>query len=200
MRRILRIVLNWLFRRPWGLRIGAKSTVRRPWRITNRRQITIGNQTRIGRDAVLNPISQAESGFAADGTITIGDDVYIGLHAQIHASSGVWIGDGAVLSDYVYLNDAAHGLDPQAGLIMDQPIESRGKVVIGHHVFIGVRSVVFGGVELGERCVVGANSVVTRSFPAYSMVAGAPARTIKRYDLGLGRWISVENDAVVLPQ
>lgn len=195
MKQALRALQRWLLRRPRGVAMGAGSSVRRPWTITNRRLISIGSRTRIGLDVILNPMSRGESGFPADGRIAIGDDVYIGLHAQIHASRGVRIGDGAVLSDHVYLNDAAHGFDPQAGLIMAQPIESRGEVVIGRHVFLGLRSVVFSGVELGDHCVVGANSVVTRSFPAYSMLAGAPARLLKRYDAGQRRWVAVGQDA-----
>jgi acetyltransferase-like isoleucine patch superfamily enzyme len=195
MKSWLRALQRWLLRRPRGVAMGEGSTMRRPWTLTNRHLIAIGNRTRIGRDAILNPMTCDESGLAADGRIVIGDDVYIGPHSQIHACRGVRIGDGAVLSDYVYLNDASHGLDPRAGLIMAQPIECRGEVVIGRHVFLGLRSVVFSGVELGDHCVVGANAVVTRSFPAHSMIAGAPARLIKRYDVGQQRWIAAGRGA-----
>jgi len=56
--------------------------------------------------------------------------------------------------------------------------ESAGSPVIGDDVFIGPGAAVFGAVELGDRVRVGANSVVTSSFPADAVVAGAPARTI----------------------
>lgn len=192
MKQALRALQRWLMYRPRAVALGSGSFVRRPWTITNGHLISLGRRSRIGLDAILNPLTRAESGFEADGHIEIGDDVYIGLHAQIHASRCVRICDGAVLSDYVYLNDSAHGFDPQAGLIMAQKIESRGKIVIGRNVFLGLRTTVFSGVELGDYCVVGANSVVTRSFPAYSMLVGAPARLIKFYDVGLGRWVAAE--------
>jgi len=47
------------------------------------------------------------------------------------------------------------------------------------------------GVTLGEHCVVGANSVVTRSFPAGSMVAGCPAKLVKAFSPEAGDWVSV---------
>jgi len=195
MKHCLRAFQRWLLRRPRGVKMGEDSSVRRPWTITNRHLISIGSRTRIGADAILNPMTRTESGQSEDGRINIGDDVYIGLHSQIHACHCVRIGDGAVLSDYVYVNDASHGLDPNAGLIMAQPIECRGEVVIGRHVFLGLRSVLFSGVELGDHCVVGSNAVVTRSFPAYSMIAGSPARLIKRYDADLRRWLAVDSKA-----
>lgn len=194
MKQWLRALQCWLLRRPLGVRMGSVSTMRRPWTITNRHLISIGSRTRIGRDAIVNPMTRAESGMPEDGRVAIGDDVYIGLHSQIHACRGVRIGDGTVLSDYVYVNDASHGLDPHAGLIMAQPIACRGEIVIGRHVFLGLRSIVFSGVELGDHCVVGANSVVTRSFPAGSMIAGSPARLVKRYDDEQRRWVAIERN------
>lgn len=54
-----------------------------------------------------------------------------------------------------------------------------GAPVVGDHCYIGPGAVLVGGVELGEGCVVGANAVVTSSFPANSVVAGVPARLLR---------------------
>jgi acetyltransferase-like isoleucine patch superfamily enzyme len=62
-------------------------------------------------------------------------------------------------------------------LILDDDDEVR----IDDGCFIGFGSVVLPGVHLGPGCIVGANSVVTRSFAARSVIAGTPARLIKTY-------------------
>lgn len=75
---------------------------------------------------------------------------------------------------------------------MEQPLESKGPVRIGARCFLGYRAAVMPGVTLGEHCVVGANSVVTRSFGSFSMVAGSPARLIKVYSAATGKWEGAE--------
>jgi lipopolysaccharide O-acetyltransferase len=61
-------------------------------------------------------------------------------------------------------------------------------VEIGNECFLGVRVSIMPGVTLGNHCVVGAHSVVTRSFPDFSMVAGVPARLIRTFDFCKGQW------------
>ncbi len=53
-----------------------------------------------------------------------------------------------------------------------------GRICIGNDCFIGMRSILMYGVTLGDRCIVGAGSVVTRSFPSGKVIAGNPAKVI----------------------
>ena len=55
-----------------------------------------------------------------------------------------------------------------------------GAVFIGKNVWIGDKVTILPGVSIGEGTIVGANSVVTKSLPAYSVCAGNPARIIKK--------------------
>ena len=114
--------------------------------------------------------------------IDIGSGVYIGRHFYVTVIREIFIGDLCVLSEHVYITDEFHGMHPDRGPIMQQPLESKGPVIIGRSCFLGYRCAIMPGVTLGDHCVVGANSVVTRSFPAYSMIAGAPAKLIKTFD------------------
>ncbi len=58
---------------------------------------------------------------------------------------------------------------------------------IGSNCFIGARSIVLPGVRVGNNCIVGAGSVVTRDVPPFNIVAGNPARIIRR-DAGIGEY------------
>ncbi|MBU2258230.1 MAG: acyltransferase, partial [Candidatus Omnitrophica bacterium] len=62
---------------------------------------------------------------------------------------------------------------------VDSGLTNAEEVAIEDECFIGAHSFILKGVRLGRHCVVGANSVVTRSFPANSVIAGAPAKLIR---------------------
>lgn len=185
--------LRWALRRPRGLgRLGDGASIQLPLRFVNGECVEIGSHAVIGANCLLQPI-RSYLGQRFEPRIVIGDDCYLGADCQFHCIDRIELGHGCVLSDQVYVSDTGHGLDPRLGLIMDQPIGSKGPVKIGDGSFVGFRAVLLSGVELGRHAVVGAGSVVTRSVPAYTMVAGQPARAIARFDLEAGRWVRLHD-------
>ncbi|MDR3734074.1 MAG: acyltransferase [Acidobacteriaceae bacterium] len=175
--------------RPRGVAMGPHSYIFRPFAINQRSRLTLGERCEILSDSYIwtQKTSSAE--------IRVADATYIGRHFYATAIHSILIGKRCVLSDYVYITDCSHGLDPHGDFILHQPLESKGPVEIGDGCFLGFRAVILPGVTLGAHCVVGANAVVTRSFPAYSMVAGAPARVIKTYSIELKQWLAVDHQA-----
>ena len=92
------------------------------------------------------------------------------------------------MSEYVYISDHYHEFEPGDMLLVEQPLKSKGSVIIGENCFIGYRVSILGGVELGNNCVVGSHAVVTQSFPPYSMIAGVPAKLLKTYNFETKGW------------
>jgi acetyltransferase-like isoleucine patch superfamily enzyme len=86
------------------------------------------------------------------------------------------IGDHTLLGPEVFITASDYQFEFGTP-IMDQPKNERD-VVIGRDVWLGARAIVAAGVQIGDGCVVGAGSVVTRSLPANTIAAGNPARPI----------------------
>lgn len=205
IRRLWNDALTWLrnfkrtmiLERPTGLKtLGDASVIKRPRVLWGREHIEIGSRCLVMSNCLMQAVVKYEESHY-EPCIEIGDDVYIGRYAYLVAAQEITIADGCVLSEHVYIADNSHGYDPLAGPIMRQPLEVKGPVRIGPNCFLGYRVAVMPNITLGEWCIVGANSVVTCSFPAYSMIAGAPARLIKVYSHELHRWVTptVSTDA-----
>lgn len=188
--RVLKNIAKAVLYRPKVASLGKDSVIFLPRWIHNPLNIFIGNNTKIGRFSVLHPVVQYQDQ-NLKSKIEIGNDVYIGGYNQIHCMQSIVIGDGCVLSEHIYISDIAHGLDPEAGFIMEQKLECKGPVHIGAYTFIGYGVSILPNVTLGKHCIVGTRSVVTHSFPDYSMIAGSPAKLLKKYCLETKKWIKV---------
>ena len=64
-------------------------------------------------------------------------------------------------------------------------------VKVGDYTHLGTNSTIMAGVTIGERCQIGAGSVVTKDIPPYSVAVGNPARVVKRYDFEKKEWVRV---------
>ena len=114
---------------------------------------------------------------------TIGDRCLIGRGSAIVGHLSIEVGDDVFTGMNVYVTDQNHGYED-----VDQPIgiqvPSEEPVSIGAGSWIGSGAVSLPGAQLGEHVVVAANSVVRGEVPSYSVVAGVPARVVRRYEAG----------------
>lgn len=174
-----------------GLKMGNNSLIEKPKIISGTENIIIGDNTVIGHSIWLSAYDRYR-GQVFTPKIVIGSNVNIGHYACITAIDEVKIENGCLISQFVYISDHYHGIDPTFNKSpKDQDLLSKGKVEIGENTFLGFRVTILSGVKLGRHCVVGSHSVVNRSFPEYSMIAGAPAKLIKKFDFDNNCWKDV---------
>lgn len=114
--------------------------------------------------------------------VVLGDDVWLNRNVMVAAEREVTVGDHVMFANGCFIGDASHRFDDPDQPITWQGFTTKGPVRIGSNVWLGVNVVVTSGVTIGDRCVVGANSVVTNDLPAGTISAGAPARVIREIE------------------
>jgi acetyltransferase-like isoleucine patch superfamily enzyme len=119
-----------------------------------------------------------------DARIRIGGGTFLNIGVMVAAQDLVEIGSHCMLANGCFVSDASHRFDDPDRPITEQGFESKGPTRIGDNCWLGLGVVVTSGVTIGERSVIGANSVVTRDIPPYSVAAGAPARVLRQVRYG----------------
>lgn len=113
-------------------------------------------------------------------SIEIGDSVGIS-GATIYARSKITIGDHTNIGGNVkILDNDFHPVDADARLADDKEKIGTAPIRIGKNCFIGCNVLILKGSEIGDNCVIGAGAVVSGKFEANCVIAGNPARIIKR--------------------
>ena len=135
---------------------------------------------RIGEGTLLEPGCWLT--LAPEGEIEIGEGCFLNRGTMIAAQGSVKIGDHTMFANGCFVGDAEHRFDDPELPITWQGFTSKGPVEIGANCWFGVNCAVTSGVTVGERCVIGSNSVVTRDLPAGVVAAGAPAQIIKEIE------------------
>ncbi|MDE3131702.1 MAG: acyltransferase [Acidobacteriota bacterium] len=115
----------------------------------------------------------------APARVRIGAGTFLNLGVMVAALELVEIGEHCMFANGCMITDANHRFDDREQPVPWQGFTGKGPTRIGDNVWCGAHVVVTSGVTVGERCVIGANSVVTSDIPPYSVAVGAPARVIR---------------------
>ncbi|MGA9875570.1 MAG: acyltransferase [Solirubrobacteraceae bacterium] len=134
----------------------------------------------IGANALLEPGVWITAPGSA--RVRIGAGTFLNMGVMVAAERLVEIGDHCMLANGCFVTDSSHRYDDPHKPITWQGFESKGPTRIGDNCWLGANVVVTSGVSIGERCVVGANSVVTKDVEPFSIVAGAPAKVLRKIE------------------
>jgi len=160
---------------------GWRSRLGRCDMMTNPGAISIGKMVHIRKGARLEAVGSWDR---KSPKISIGDGTAIQFYFHCGAAESVTIGKNVLISGRVYISDHDHIFDdPEKPPILCHELRSK-PVVIEDGAWLGEGCVILKGVTVGKRAVVGANAVVTKDIPPFSIVAGIPARIIRKINQG----------------
>ncbi|MFE0426113.1 acyltransferase [Streptomyces sp. NPDC058953] len=145
------------------------------------RWIELGEHCVIAEQVTLTAGMMPGLDLGPDPILTLGDGVVLGRGSHIVADTLVTVGRDTYCGPYVYITSTNHSYDdPELPVGKQWP--RTAPVSIGPGCWLGTGAVVLPGARLGRNVVVAAGAVVRGEVPDHSVVAGAPARTVRSWD------------------
>jgi acetyltransferase-like isoleucine patch superfamily enzyme len=161
-------------------RIGKTSLIGRDCTLMGGKYIEIGEETVIGKHAVLTCWdTYIKEKFAT--SIKIGDNCRIGEYCHISAINSIHIGNNVVTGRRITIVDNYHGRSTFEEMNIP-PVErnlySNGPVIIEDNVWLGDKASILPNVRIGKGAIIAANSLVGTDAPPFAVLAGVPARIV----------------------
>ncbi len=144
------------------------------------------NKFFLGEGSVIEDFCTINNGV---GDLIIGNNTLVGMGNVLIGP--VTIGNNVILAQNIVMSGLNHEYRDINIPIREQKVTT-APITIEDDCWIAANSVITAGVTVGKHCVVAAGSVVTKDVPPFSIVAGNPAKVIKRYDEGKKDWVKHE--------
>ena len=163
-----------------------------PATLLNVGSIHLGRDVLVGRQATLAAGYGVGDPGLSDRALVIGDGCVLGARITITAHQYVELGDAVFTGQGVFITDASHGYqDPDVPI--GRQFGTHQPVVIGAGSWIGHGAVILPGSRIGRNVVVAAGAVVRGEVEDHAVVAGNPARVVRRLEPGVG-WVGTGGD------
>lgn len=160
-------------------RIDGKPSVWGIWNV-----VIYGNNISLGKNVVIVAADGYRTNLSTvmhaggQGRITIGDNVLVMNGVRVSSATEIRIADDCMLANFCYLTDSDwHDIHDRTSM----PGRT-GPIILERGAWVGDSAIVCKGVRIGENSIVGAGAVVTRDVPSNVVVAGNPARVVKKLD------------------
>lgn len=159
-----------------------------PLEVINSKYVTVGKNVRIKKGVRLNCYDRF-AGISLHPNLNIGDGVIINYNCCIFCTDKISIGKDTIFAEGVFISSENHGMNPDSDVPYHaQPLVS-APVHIGEGSWVGERAIILPGANIGKKCIVAAGAVVVRGdYPDYCILAGVPAKIIKRYNFETKNW------------
>ncbi|UUN25570.1 DapH/DapD/GlmU-related protein [Streptomyces sp. FIT100] len=143
--------------------------------------IELGDHCIIGEQVTLTAGMMPDLDLGPDPILTLGDGVVLGRGSHVIADTTVTIGSDTYCGPYVYITSTNHSYDdPHTPVGKQWP--RAAPVEIGPGCWLGTGAVILPGARIGRNAVVAAGAVVRGEVPDRAVVAGAPAKVVRRWD------------------
>jgi len=151
--------------------------------------IQFGEDIVLAKDVWLNAVPTPDS---AGPIIVLGKGCRLGRRSSISARNRITLEENVLFGPQVLIMDHNHEFSDTEMPIREQGVTEGGRIIIEKNCWFGFGAVVLsssGLLTIGRNSVIGANSVVTRSFPPNSVIAGNPAKVLRTFDTEEKQWV-----------
>lgn len=158
---------------------GNHTVIQLPVRLEGASRIAVGSDVFVGSGSWLQVLSDDSTGVA----LSLGDGTSIAGSCVLSAARSISVGRGVLFARNVYVSDHSHAFEDTTRPVLAQGVDRIQPVTIEDGAWLGQNVVVCPGVRIGRGAVIGANAVVTDDVADFAVAVGAPARTIRQFEM-----------------
>ena len=167
-----------LYYKTKGLKLGKDSHIGKRCSFEGVKNIRVGTASYIGNDTRLACFEIGDK----KPQLIIGDRTLLTNGVNIICAESVTIGNDCMIAAFASIVDEDHGIDLNLDVSYEKQKLTTNPVHIGNNVWIGQKACILKGVRIGDNSIIGAGAIVTKDVPKNSIVAGNPARIIKKWE------------------